>query len=426
MSPTDCSELVDMDHAATTALCDESIAAMEPFLMGTDLTGRGRGRYGNPSGSHALARDAVRALDEAREQVATVLGCEPGEVVFTSGGTEADNHAVTGGMPPRRGTPVCSAVEHPAVLRPTQALGGATVAVDRFGRVDLTALAETIRTIGDGHTGGSYTGGSYTGGSYTENSRAPGVSVVSVMTANNELGTINDISAVAEVVRRHAPGVPLHTDAVQAAPWLDLRSVACEADLVSVSAHKLGGPKGTGALVVRRPHTLAPLLHGGGQERDRRGGTHNVAGIVGFAAALIAAARRRPVSVERIGALRDSLAQRLVALDGVTETIDRRKASTLPGHCHLLVRGVVGEELLLLLEQRGVCASAASSCASGAIGASHVLEAIGVVDPDVAPVRLTLGADSTPAEVDRAVETFTVSLDRVRSRSRRGAAGGAR
>ncbi|MEZ5269200.1 MAG: aminotransferase class V-fold PLP-dependent enzyme [Microthrixaceae bacterium] len=290
------------------------------------------------------------------------------------------------------------------MLRPTQALGGATVAVDRFGRVDLTALAEMVRTIGDGHTGGSYTGGSYTGGSYTggsyaENSRAPGVSVVSVMTANNELGTINDISAVAEVVRRHAPGVPLHAMPFRP-PWLDLRSVACEADLVSVSAHKLGGPKGTGALVVRRPHTLAPLLHGGGQERDRRGGTHNVAGIVGFAAALIAAARRRPASVERIGALRDSLAKRLVALDGVTETIDRRKASTLPGHCHLL-SGWWAKAPVVAQAQRGVCASAASSCASGAIGASHVLEAIGVVDPDVAPVRLTLGADSTPHEVDR-------------------------
>ena len=408
-----------MDHAATTAVCDEARAAMQPFLAPAGPTG---GRHGNPSGSHAIARDAVRALDAAREEVAGVLGCAPGDVVFTSGGTEADNHAVTGGMPPRPGLPVCSAVEHPAVLAPTAALGGHTVAVDRLGRVDLEVLADTLRRVGDG------------GG--------PGVSVVSVMLANNELGTANDLDAVAEVVRRHAPGAMLHTDAVQAAAWWDLRDLAASADLVSVSAHKLGGPKGTGALVVRPGAGLRPLLHGGGQERGRRGGTHGVAGIVGLAAALGVADAQRVERVARTSALRDRLADALVRMDGVAETVGPEVAAAvglrpgphrgraagrshlLPGHCHLMVDGVGGEELLLLLEQHGVCASAASSCASGALGASHVVEALAVapapegvaVDRTAAPLRLTLGADTTDADVDATIDAMAEALELLRDR----------
>ena len=257
-SPT--APVADLDHAATTALRPEVAEAMAPF---------GADRYGNPSGTHRLARDAVRAVDEARERVAAVLGCEPGEVVFTSGGTEADNHAVTGGMPPRDGVPVCSAVEHHAVLDAVEALGGRTVRVDPTGRVDLDHLASVLDELGSS------------------------ASVVSVMLANNETGVVNDLDAVAEVVRAHepeVPGVPVHTDAVQAAAWLDLAVAARAADLVAVSAHKLGGPKGVGALVARRHAHLRPLLLGGGQERGRRSGTLNVAGIVGFAAALEAAA----------------------------------------------------------------------------------------------------------------------------------------
>ncbi len=356
---------------------------MEPFLGG----GEGSQRYGNPSGSHSIARDAVRALDEARERIAEALGCRVGEVVFTSGGTEADNLAVTGGMPPRSGSPVCSAVEHPAVLEPTRALGGSTVGVDRFGRVDPAELARAL----------------------SESDRP---SVVSVMTANNELGTVNDIDAVAAVRDEHAPGVPLHTDAVQAAAWLDLPVRVAAADMVSVSAHKLGGPKGVGALVVRDGVQVSPLLRGGGQERGRRGGTSNVAGIVGFAAALSASVRDRRQRAERVAALRDDMARRLVCMDGVEPTVDDPSVEVLPGHCHLLVRGVVGEELLLLLEYSGVCASAASSCASGAVGGSHVVEAIGAVDPDVAPLRLTLGADTTPADVDATVDALADAIRR--------------
>jgi cysteine desulfurase len=363
---------------------------MEPFLAPAEAPGS---RFGNPSGSHAVARDALRALDEAREQVAHALGCRPGEVVFTSGGTEADNLAVSGGVPPRAGIPVCSAVEHPAVLEATAALAGEVVVVDRAGRVDLDALEATLlRLFG---------------------SSSP-VSVVSVMTANNELGTVNDIAAVSEVVRRCAPGTPLHTDAVQAAPWLDVGVLCGAADLVSVSAHKLGGPKGAGALVVRDTTTVAPLFHGGGQERERRGGTHNMAGIVGFAAALSVAARDRAERTGRVMALRDDLAARLTALAGVTATLAESGADVLPGHLHLLIDDVVGEELLLLLEQQGVCASAASSCASGAVGASHVVQAIGLDDPHQTPLRLSLGVDTTAGDVDATVVAMETSLTRAR------------
>jgi cysteine desulfurase len=406
----DAGAMVDMDHAATTALCDEAREAMEPFLGGA---GRKGTRHGNPSGSHALARDALRALDEARESVAAGLGCEPGEVVFTSGGTEADNQAITGGMPPRSGSPVCSAVEHPAVLMPTEALGGTVVAVDRLGRVDLVALEERLADPG-----------------------ATAVSVVSVMLANNELGTINDLGAVADVVGRHAPDALLHTDAVQAAPWLDLPVRAADAGLVSVSAHKLGGPKGVGALVVRDGTAVRPLLLGGGQERERRGGTHNVAGIVGFAAALRAVVRDRAERAGRVAALRDRLADALTGgIEGVRETVGPDVAACsgapgdrshlLPGHCHLLVEGVDSEELMLVLEQLGVCASSASSCASGARAPSHVLAAIGVMPvsggEDVAALRLTLGVDSTDEDVSRTVSALGETVGRLRDhRGRRG------
>lgn len=340
-----------------------------------------------------MARDALRALDEAREQVALVLGCRPGEVIFTAGGTEADNLAVSGGMPPRAGVPVCSAVEHPAVLETTRVLRGEVVGVDPAGRVHLGALeAALLRIVGNSRT----------------------VSVVSVMTANNELGTINDIDAVSEVVRLCAPGTTLHTDAVQAAPWLDIEVVAAAADLVSVSAHKLGGPKGVGALVAREGIPVSPLIHGGGQERERRGGTHNVAGIIGFAAALSAAARDRVERTTRVAALRNDLAARLTALAGVTATLADTGADALPGHLHLLIDDVVGEELLLLLEQQGVCASAASSCASGAVGASHVVQAIGLDDPRVTPLRLSLGDDTTAGDVDATVAAMETSLLRAR------------
>ncbi len=385
----------DLDHAATTRLRPEALEAMTPFLGP---------RYGNPSGTHLLARDAVRAVDDARERIAGHLGCEPGELVFTSGGTEADNHAISGGLPPRPGVPLCSAVEHHAVLDTVLALGGRVIDVDDRGRVDLAHLAALLDELG------------------TE------VSVVSVMAANNETGVIGDLDAVAEVVRAHEPDVPrtpVHTDAVQAAPWLDLRTAVAAADLVSVSAHKLGGPKGVGALVVRHGVTVAPLLHGGGQERARRSGTPDVAGIVGFAAALDATVESRVDDVRRVAALRDRLAAGLLAaVPGLVLTVLDREgeagsgegSGVLPGICHVCIPDVDSESLLFLAEGDGVYAAAASSCASGAQQSSHVLRAIGV-DASLADgaLRLSLGWDSSDDDVDLALEVLPAAVERVRS-----------
>jgi len=390
--------VADFDRAATTPLRARARAAMEPFWAD---------RYGNPSAAHALGRDAVRAVDEAREQLAELLGCAPIDVVFTSGGTESDAHAVTGGIPTRTGIVLCSAVEHPAVLHAVAALGGATVAVDRSGRIDLEALAATLS---ESATGAGSAEGAH-GGRQVE--------LLSVMAANNELGTINDLHAVSEVLATHAPHATLHTDAVQAAPWLDLSHVAAPAGLVSISAHKFGGPKGVGALVVRPGVSLSPLLHGGGQEWDRRSGTTNVAGIVGMAAAFAEVASERDTVNPAVVARRDRLAQGLCAHPGVTRTVDAAVA-TLPGTLHLLIDGVDSEPLLFLLDQGGLRASASSACASGAAQASHVLAAVLGADAVSGAarrgaLRLSLGHDVTDAEVDLALRLVPDAIDRLRS-----------
>ena len=370
------------DHAATTPLRPQALDAMLPFLTG---------RFGNPSGSHSVSRDAKRALEEARETVAGCAGCEPGEVVFTGSGTEADNLAILGAVAARPGRAVCSAIEHHAVLHAVQACGGTTLPVDRVGVVDLDRLADGL--------GGD-------------------VSVVSVMLANNEVGTIQPLADLAAVVRAVAPAAVLHTDAVQAFPWVDVRSAAACADLVAVSAHKFGGPKGVGALLVRRGTPVAPVIHGGGQEQDRRSGTHNVAGIVGMAAAMRSTVTEREAVVERVGRQRDRLADGLLGcVPGAVETGER--ATKIAGNCHLRFPDVESEALLVLLDDAGVCASAGSACASGAMEPSHVLTAMGVDrDGALSSVRLSLGPTTTDADVDRALAVVPDAVARLRDRAR--------
>ncbi|MEO1055557.1 MAG: aminotransferase class V-fold PLP-dependent enzyme, partial [Actinomycetota bacterium] len=239
--------LTYLDHAASTPMRTPAIEAMTPFFAD---------QYANASGSHRFARRSRKAVDESRDRVAAVLGCRPNEIVFTGCGTESDNTAIFGAVRALGGSAVCSAVEHHAVLHPVEQLGGLVVGVDATGAIDLDQLADVLAA-------------------------ADQVSVVSVMAVNNEVGTINDIEAVARVVRRHAPDALLHTDAVQAACWLDLRTVTPHVDLLSLSAHKFGGPKGVGVLAEIGGPRVAPLIVGGGQERDRRSGTHNTGGIVG-------------------------------------------------------------------------------------------------------------------------------------------------
>jgi cysteine desulfurase len=242
----------------------------------------------------------------------------------------------------------------------------------------------------------------------------PGVGLVSVMLANNELGTIQPLSEVVARVRRSAPGAVVHSDAVAAGAWLELAAEAAEVDLLSLGAHKFGGPKGVGALVVRRGTSLAPLMHGGGQERERRPGTHNVAGIVGMAAALEAAASARRDEAARVARLRDRLADGLCdALDGVRLTVSG--VPRLPGTCHLLFEGVDQEELLLLLDREGVCASGGSACASGALEPSHVLVALGLSAQTARQgLRFSLGWSSTEDDVERALAVVPKAVERLR------------
>lgn len=380
-----------LDHAATTPMVPEAVEAMLAHLGG-----------GNPSGAHHESRQARRAVDSAREQIAGSSGDPFGDLVFTSGGTEADNLAVVGGWEAVAGSDrwtggpppvlVCSAIEHHAVLNACRALATRTgaelreVPATKEGIVDLDALAEAC---------------------------TPAVGLVSVMTVNNEIGTVQPIDQVAAVVRAGSPHAVLHTDAVQAVVWLDVASATAAADLVSISAHKFGGPMGVGALVVRAG-AVRPLVHGGGQERGRRSGTLNVAGIVGMAAALETADAVRPETVARVAMRRDRLAEGLRdTVLGLRETALRER--TVAGHLHVQVPGVEAEALVVALDEAGVAVSAGAACASGAVEVSHVLAAMGL-GPDEAAggIRFSLGPGTTDAEIDHTLGVVPAVVARLR------------
>ena len=380
-----------LDHAATTPLRPEVAAAMAEVHAGA---------LGNPTGSHPPAQRARRLLEEARDEVATFLGRDPGDIVFTSGGTEAANLAVLGTVDAarcERGEAVllCSAVEHPAVLESARAAERAgadtrVLPVDGAGLLDLDALAKSL------------------------SSRC---TLVAVMTANNETGVLQPLGDVVDATRRRAPQAYVFTDAVQAAPYLDLAEVAAGVELVSLSAHKVGGPVGAGALAVDPRVALVARQHGGGQERERRSGTQDVAGAVGLATALRLVAGERAQAAARVGALRDRLGAGLVAsVPGMQHTVPAGVA-VLPGHLHVCVPGVEREELLVALGQEGVCVSGGSSCASGALEPSHVLAAMGVA-PGLAggALRFTLGYGTTEADVDRALGVVPGVVEALRRR----------
>jgi cysteine desulfurase len=356
----------------------EAVGAMLPFLTE---------RFANPSGSHAASRDARRAVDEARDVVAGALGCAPGEVVFTGCGTEADNLAVLGAIRRHGGAAVCPAAEHHAVLQSVEHVEGRVVAVDAAGAVDLDRLADALDES---------------------------VRVVSVMAVNNEVGTISPLAEVAALVRSRCPHALLHTDAVQGFQWLDLPAATAGFDLVAVSAHKFGGPKGVGALVVRGRATVEPILMGGGQERDRRSGTLNVAGIAAMAEAMRVTTATRAQTVTDIGALRDRLVDGLVdSVPGLIETVPRERKAA--GSAHVCVERVESEALLFLLDRAGICASAASACSSGAMDPSHVLAAMGVPRAVAAgALRLSFGWSSTDADVDRVLEALPAAVRHLR------------
>ena len=374
---------VYLDHAATSPLHPEVLEAMLPYL-----TKHG----GNPSSLHASGRRARQGVDEAREIIAGRIGAQPREIVFTGGGTEADNLAVKGvawAASPRGRHLITTAVEHKAVLNTTAVLERSgfeltVLPVDRYGSVDPidVAAALTERTT-----------------------------LVSVMAANNEVGTVQPIAAIGEIVRGH--GAKLHVDAIQFAAHEPIDVDAWQADLVSLSAHKLGGPQGVGALFVRRGTQLLPQLQGGSQERQRRAGTENVAGIVGFGAAIRLASGDAD-ALDRLRGLCGRLRDELLGFDGVDLTghpVDR-----LPNNVSVVIDGVEGGDLVAALDLEGVETSTGSACTSGSAEPSHVLLAMGI-DPHLAhgSLRLTLGPETAEADIDATLGALRIVLPRLRS-----------
>jgi len=368
-----------LDHAATTPVRPAVAEAMAPFWGD---------RFGNSSGVHEISRRAKNALEEAREQAASIMGAQPQEVVFTGGGTEADNLALKGAALAGggRGGVVTAATEHEAVLEATHflsRLGCPTlvVGVDCQGLVDPEELKAAVSS---------------------------GTAIVSVMAANNETGTIQPLAPLVEAVRSAHSRTLFHTDAVQAFAALDVDVDNWGIDLLSLAAHKFGGPQGTGLLYVRSGVQLEPVLHGGGQELGRRSGTHNVAGAVGMARAMELAAADR----ERFR--RDTTEARRRFEAKVSDRADRNvpEERTLPQHSHLRFGQINNETLLVLLDRLGVAASAGSACASGAATVSHVLESMGLTTEEARrSLRFSFGWTSTIAEAEQAAEIVLQALE---------------
>jgi len=379
------SDLIYLDHAATTPLRPEARAAMEPFLSDN---------FANASSVYRLAQEARSALDQARSTVADCLGCHSSEVIFTSGGTESNNAAIKGvafsGQERGRHL-MTSAIEHHAVLLPMQELAErfgfevTVLPVDRGGVVDRDRLAAAMR---------------------------PDTSLVSIMWANNEVGTIQPVEQIAELTQ--ARGIPFHVDAVQAAGTLPINLANTPIDLLSISAHKCYGPKGVGALFLRRGTPWWPLLTGGGQERNRRAGTENVAGIVGMARALELACAEQAATNRHVAGLRDELVEWVCRrIPGTVVNGDRERR--LPNNVNFSFAGVHGESLLVGLDLAGIMASSGSACTSGSLEPSHVLQALGLDRAQTqASLRLTVGRDNTPEEISRTVDVLERLVARLR------------
>jgi cysteine desulfurase len=387
-------DTIYLDHAATTPVHPTVLDAMLPYFTE---------HFGNPSSIYQLGQDGRAALDRARATAARVLGCQPAEILFTSGATESNNQALSGiawhrrlqnpdGAPPHI---VTTAIEHHAVLHTAdwlerQGFSVTRVPVDASGFVDPDDIERVVR---------------------------PETCLVSVMYANNEIGSIQPISEIARVTRER--GIPFHTDAVQAAGALPLKVDELGVDLLSLSAHKFYGPKGVGLLYVRRGTGIAYQQHGGGQESGRRGGTENVSGIVGLAAALERAEAARVEYDHRCGTLRDRLFAGLLAaipdleLNGPSDWGRR-----LPNNLNVAIPGVQGETALLSLDMQGIAASAGSACTTGNSQPSHVLRALGYGDERCrASLRLTLGWSNTEQQIDETIEVLADTVSRIRELS---------
>ena len=373
------------DNAATTRLSDTALNAMLPYLQG---------EYGNPSSLHSVGQRAQEALTEARARIAARLGCQPTEVIFTSGGSEADNQALRSvaafGKLKGKTHIISTAFEHHAVLHTLEALEkeGFTV------------------TLLDVHEDGMVSA------QQVEEAMTPETCLVTIMYANNEIGTVQPIAEIGEVCRRH--GVLFHTDAVQAVGHLPVNVAEQNIDLLSLSAHKFHGPKGIGVLYARRGVPIFSLIHGGAQERNRRGGTENIPAIVGMAAALDEACDHLEEDTAQLTALRERL---IAGLSQIPHSVlNGHREHRLPGTVNFCFEGIEGESLLLLLDDKGVYASSGSACTSGSLDPSHVLLAIGRPH-EIAhgSLRLSLSPDTTQEEVDYMVEAVTDVVAYLRS-----------
>lgn len=383
--------MIYMDHAATTPARPEVVAAMLPYFSE---------KFGNASSLYALAQESRKALDEARESVANVLGSRPSEVIFTSGGSESDNAALKGAAFAQRGSGnhiITTSIEHHAILHTCDFLEDfgfeiTYLPVNKDGLVDPDSV---VRAITDKTV------------------------LVSVMLANNEIGTIQPVAEIARMVKEVAKNkrqtIVLHTDAVQAAGYLDIDVNALGVDMMSLSAHKLYGPKGAGVLYVRRGTPFMPQQLGGAQERQRRAGTENMPGIVGTAVALKLASEERVSSSEHCLRLRDRL------INGIQERIERvhlngHPSLRLPNNVNFSFEGVEGEPVLLRLDFAGVAASSGSACTSGSLEPSHVLLALGLsADLAHGSLRLTLGKDNTEEDVDYVLKMLPELVGRLRA-----------
>ncbi|MDD1717135.1 MAG: cysteine desulfurase NifS [Methanoregulaceae archaeon] len=372
-----------MDHAATTPVHPEVAAAMGPYIGE---------HYGNPSSIYSIAREAKEAVENAREKVARSIGVQPEEIYFTSGGTESDNWAIIGTALAHRKRGdhiITTSIEHHAVLHTCkylekQGFRVTYLPVDQYGLIDPGVLDKSItdRTI-----------------------------LVSVMFANNEIGTIEPIAEIGEITREHH--ILFHTDAVQAVGHVPVRVGELNADLLALSAHKFYGPKGVGALYIRKGVTIDTFLHGGGQERNRRAGTENVPGIVGAGKAIERATNGIEEKGKRIAAMRDRMMKRMLEIPNTR--LNGHPEKRLPGNLNVSFEYIEGESMLLLLDSFGICASTGSACTSGSLEPSHVLLATGL-SPEVAhgSLRLTLGDENTDEEVEYLLGVLPGIVSRLR------------
>lgn len=370
------SEEIYLDHAATTRMWPEVKAAMEPYLTE---------KYGNASTAYDMGKEAKNALEKAREDIAEIIDAEPGEIFFTSGGSESDNWVIKSIAGENKFIGrhiITSRIEHHAVLNSCEYLENlgykvTYLDVDRYGVVDMEQLQNSISR-------------------YT--------TLVTIMYGNNEIGTLEPVSEIGAIARQH--GIPFHTDAVQAVGQIPISVHRMPVDLLSASAHKFHGPKGVGFLYVKEDVRIPSFIHGGGQERGRRAGTENIAGIVGMAEALKLSERRMRQSVRYLAKLRDYFVRRVLS-ECKDVIFNGHPYQRLPGNVNFSFAGIDATALLVLLEEDNIRASAGSACSTGETRISHVIEAIRVPESYAAgTVRFTMGAENTKAQIDHTVESL--------------------